>query len=136
MNDPHELRRRLADHTGSTRPYRHSLVRSFFYTEGVREFAQHAGGGAYWLLDILGTEPKIREHVMGKGFAIVVLNVVGSQALLTVANDLDDRNGFEDVVFRRQIEFTDCPVGEWKFYLEPTRIGAVTGVMCLLPQEH
>jgi len=39
----------LAQFTGSEQLYRHSLVKRFCYTDGVKYIAERAG--AYWLID-------------------------------------------------------------------------------------
>lgn len=143
MNNGLELYSQLRQYIGGDTVYHHSLVKSFLYTSGVRDFAKNAGGGAYWLLDILATEPAIAKLVVETGFAVVTLNVTGSTALLTVAADSG-----EPPVFSSNIPFTDCPEapvtpldtdGSWKFYIEVT--GCVTSdrrpqIMLLLPQEH
>lgn len=137
MNDAQELRNSLRHHGGGDQPYKHSLNRRFLYTAGVREFARNAGAGAYWLVDILATEPVIRQHVEREGFALAVLEVTGTTATLVVANDTtSDGERFEGVIYSKHIGFTDCPEGKWKFYLEPTQVGNVTGVMAMLPGER
>lgn len=138
MNDPYELRALLGHHTGGDQPYVHSLVRSFFYTEGVRAFAQNAGtGGGYWLLDILATQPEVRKAIEEDGFVLAVLDVTGDTATLTVALDTTaDGEGYKGIVYSRHISYTDCPEGRWKFYLEATVVGEQFGVMCMLPAER
>lgn len=62
MTDANELKSALCAYYGTENYYKHSLMGSrFLYTDGVRFFAQNAGGGAYWFLDILATQPEIRE---------------------------------------------------------------------------
>lgn len=140
MKDGQELYNHLRQHTGTQQVFHHSLVRSFNYTEGVRDFAQNAGGGAYWLLDILATEPAITKLVNEEGFGLVILKVTGRTAQLTVAGDSDI-----PPVYSRDLDFTDCPEapttatnteGAWKFYLEPTEVGGNPVIMCMLPQER
>ncbi|UUZ75469.1 hypothetical protein LP414_27525 [Polaromonas sp. P1(28)-13] len=140
MKDGTELYNQLRQHTGSETIFHHSLVRTFNYTEGVRDFAQSAGGGAYWLLDILATEPAITKLIKEEGFGLVILKVTGSKAVLTVAGDSDI-----PPVFSREIDLTDCPEapvtksnpeGTWKFYLEPSEVGGKPVIMCMLPQER
>lgn len=123
---------------GSDTVYFHSLVKSFHYTEGVRAFAREAG--AYWLLDILATEPTITRHVMAEGFALVRLKVTDTTAVLTVADD----DGVAPV-FTRHIAYTDCPAapvcdqntdGVWSFYIEQTMVGEAVVPICLLPVER
>jgi len=136
MKDGNELLGQMQQFTGSLQLFRHPLVRSFTFTEGVRFFAQNAGGGAYWLLDILATETAIRQLVLGQdedsGFASVRLKVTGRQADLTV----DDGNG--NVKFSRHIDLTDCPErpvtksepeGTWHFFIEPNQLG--DGTLCM-----
>lgn len=131
MKDPAQLRASLALFMGTENVYHHSLVRNFFYTDGVRHFAREAGGGAYWFLDILATEPSIKRLVDAEGFASVRLVVSGKSALLTV----DDGNG-SPPAYRQSIGYTDCPEGEWNLYIEPTEVGNKAGVMCMLPNER
>lgn len=129
MNDATELSNALAHHYGSENIYRHPFNRNFLYTDGVRTFAQNAGNGAYWLLDILATEPKVRQGVATHGFVVVVLDVNEGTAVLRMARDYNSSNSkFDTPVYTRKIDFTDCPDGMWKFYI-------VGGVM-MLPSEY
>lgn len=143
MIDGQELLNELAGYTGSETVYHHGLVKSFFYTEGVRYFAQNAGRGAYWLLDILATEPKIKNAVMELGLHLVEVQAnkdhTGS---VTIRIDTG-----RDPIFVRKLDYTDCPVKPhdphregsepfWKFYLVPTMVGDTEGVLCLLPREY
>ena len=123
---------------GSETVYFHSLARAFHYTAGVREFAFKAG--AYWLLDILATEPTIKRHVMTEGFALVQLKVIDTTAVLTVANDDN-----VEPILTKSISYTDCPAapvsehnpgGFWTFYIEQTVVGDAVVPICLLPVEH
>jgi hypothetical protein len=124
-----ELRHNLASFIGSEKAYFHALNRAVHYSEGVRFFAQNAGGGAYWLLDILASEPQILRGVAEHGMCVVLLQVVGSVAQLTVARDYNSDSGaFEAVAYTRQIDFTDCPEGQWKFYMIDN--------MIMLPSEY
>lgn len=78
------------------------------YTEGVRDFAEHAGGGAYWLLDILASETVILSLVRSSGMAIANLAAQSGRAHLSV-NDGND--GLS--VFARSMDHTDCLEGDW-----------------------
>lgn len=117
----HQLRHELAHFTGCDQPYRHSLARDVLYTDGVRHFALNSGGGAYWFLDILATEPVIRKQ--GASFAVITLTVFDGKADIAVAADAG-----QPPVFTRHIEFTDAAEGEWKFYFE--------NGMIMLPKER
>lgn len=143
MQDGNALYQALRQHTGSEHIYKHSLVAGFTYTEGVREFAQEAGGGAYWLLDILATEPAIRKAVNEDGFHLVKLDVKGTKATLSVHMDT-----ITPPVFTREIDYTDCPEHPnqdgrtehkdvfWKFYLTPNHVGNMQVITCMLPGEY
>lgn len=140
MDDANLLKRELSQYYGDETVYHHSLVRSFFYTPGVRYFLQNAGGGAYWMVDILATEPTIRKGVQEDGFCICLLKVVNGSGMLAVARDLSSEDGkepsMEGVHFTRAIASTDCPDGIWKFYMEPTQVGKQVGIMLMLPNER
>lgn len=99
----------LRQFTGTEQWYRHPLNRRMLYTDGVKCFAEEAGNGAFWLLDVMVTEVRAL-HDRGEDFLHVVLDVVGSSATLRV----DDGN--DNSLWSRQIEYTDCPQGVWNFY--------------------
>jgi hypothetical protein len=53
-----ELKENLKNFTGTEAWYRHSIYRSFLYTEGVQFLAENAG--SYWLLDqIFGSQCEV-----------------------------------------------------------------------------
>lgn len=136
MNDCQQLQSLLNGHTGSETIYKHSLVRSFCYTQGVRDFAREAGGGAYWMLDILATEALVRKLILGMGFGLVTLEVDAFKAaLLEVREDSG-----KPAAYSRRISYTDCPIcpssDGWKFYIEPTMSGEDLVLLCMLPQER
>lgn len=133
IKDAATLRAELAHYCGGDQPYKHSLNRKFCYTEGVRHFARNAGNqGAYWFLDILAFEPRVKQLVMVEGFALVLLSVSSdNSATIEVKADSD-----EAPTYSQSLEYTDCPEGEWKFYIEPTYVGADLVTMMMLPQER
>jgi hypothetical protein len=97
----------LSGFYGSPTLYRNPLTR-LGYTEGVQYFAENAGGGAYWFLDLIMFE--YRKILKREGFLSIVLTVENNQATI----DASDGNG---VYFKkRHIEYTDCPSGEYRFY--------------------
>lgn len=126
-----ELTDLLRHHSGSEQVFRHPLARSVTYTEGVREFAENAGGGAYWLLDILATEPSILKLSGDGGMAFARLQVDGNRARLEV-NDGND----SPPIYTRDLDHTDCPPGLWLFYLCATEVGEKPVTMILLPSEY
>jgi hypothetical protein len=114
-----DLRNELAHCTGTETWYRHSLNRHMRYTEGVQLFAERAAG--YWFLDIVGTE--FFQLQKKSEFVLITLLVKGRKAIILVSD------GNENKLRRnRNISFTDCPEGEWKFYL--------TNNTLLLPSEY
>ena len=106
---------------GTEAYYVNPLYRWMQYTDGVKYFAQHAGGGAYWLLDIIGTE--IKELYDHRGFLCINLKVHENESCDLVVEDGD---GSE--LRTRRMSFTDCPVGAYKFFL--------TGNVLMLASEY
>jgi hypothetical protein len=123
MNDAQDLHSLLMNYTGTDNYYRHPFSPSV-YTDGVRAFAQNAGGGAYWFLDIVLTEPVIRKAMRDEGLQIVTLSVDPEQrGHITVKRDT-----YDPVIFSRAIDTTDCPPGEWRFYF--------TDNVLMIPNEY
>lgn len=117
------LKSDLAHFTGTENYYR-SINRAVTYTDGVKYFADKAG--AHWLIDILATE--LVGHAKREEFLHIKMDVRNDKAEITA----DDGNG--KVVWRRDIDWTDCPEGEWRFYMA---LGGPEGtVVILLPSEY
>lgn len=121
MDTTAQLQERLSGYIGTENYYRHPLARPIKYTDGVRAFADHAE--AYWLVDILATQPEIVDQMRKGGFAMATLTVGEDNEADLVATD-----GDEHTVYKRHLNYTDCPPGEWKFYL--------VGEVILLPSEY
>ena len=115
---PEQLEHELADFYGSEVMYRHGLNRNVVYTEGVQYLAERVG--AYWLLDILVTEPAILGQA--RSFAAITLTVKDEKAVLSVTDGNDNQ------VYERRIDYTDFPAGEWKFFF--------TDGVLMLPGEY
>ncbi len=105
-----ELRSGLADYYGSETFTRHWANRNMLASEGVMFFVQNAGGGAFWFWDIVATE--LMEIHKKEDFIHIWIHAKDGKAVL----DADDGNG--NALWRRMIDFTDCPEGDWQFYLE------------------
>lgn len=105
-----ELKQGLAQFTG-TDDYHQHLFGNMKFTDGVKFFAENAGGGAYWYLDIIATE--VMQLQQSESFIHVALDAseIENSAILRA----DDGNGNQ--FWSRNIEFTDCPPGTWEFYL-------------------
>ncbi len=96
----------LEQFTGTEHWYRHSLVPGMLYTDGIKYFAEQAG--AYWFLDIVATEYLNLQR--REQFLLIKLDVSGSQAKIRVEDG--DGHGLK----RKDIDFTDCPEGKYKFF--------------------
>jgi hypothetical protein len=110
----------LHQFTGSEHWYQHGLVRSITYTDGAKYVADEAG--AYWLLDEIALAQKFNRGVKAEPFQVWKLAVKEQQGVLTC----DDGN--DNVVYTKQIPFTDFPLPEIKFYF--------TDNVILLPSEY
>lgn len=112
------LNYQLSFFTGTVNWYRHSIQRDVMFTDGVKFFAEAAC--AWWFVDdsIIEYAPLMRQH----GFLTITLNVSDTKAKITV----DDGN--DNVLATREIPFTDCPVGQYRFYF--------TDNVLLLPSEY
>ena len=81
----------------------------FNYTDGVMTFCDKAS--AFWLLDIVQSiylqYPQVKEDLI----SITLMVSDDKTAMIT----FEDRNG---EFYRQRIPYTDCPMGEWKFYFE------------------
>lgn len=101
----------LAQFTGTEQYHFNPLYRWLRYTDGVKYFCQHAGGGAYWFLDIMGTE--MRKLSDAEPFVISIkLSVKEDNACKITADDGDGK-----ILWFRNISYTDCPAGEYRFFL-------------------
>ena len=99
----------LAQFTGTEQWYRHSINRSILYSEGAQHVAEH--GGAYWLLDEIALIQPYDQNVAAEEFQVWTLNVQPDQ---TATLTCDDGNG--NVVFTKQIPYTDFPLDTVKLY--------------------
>jgi hypothetical protein len=111
----------LAQFHGSQQMFRHELVQRVIYTEGVLYVAETAG--AFWLVDEIATA-QLARPVRDQEFQVwrLVVNQLKSSAVLTC----DDGNG--NVVYTKQIEYTDFPAAEVQMYFTNNTI--------LLPSEN
>lgn len=112
----------LAQFTGTDVWYRHTLVPSIRYTDGVQYVAEV--GGAYWLLDEIALSQRYVAPVMAESFQLWVLAVDLERHSARLR--CENRNG--GVVFEKQIEFTDFPLNEIRFF--------VTDRVILLQSEY
>ena len=100
----------LGHHIGSATLYRHGLMRSFLYTEGVQDLAEQAG--AYWLIDLAASH-QTNAKVRREPFQLWSLRMLPADAEnMAVAEARTDTNG--RVLCKQLIPYTDFPmeVGE------------------------
>ena len=119
--------------TGTEQWFRHPLSSNFMYTDGVKFFAEHCGGGAYWFLDILATElADLQETEEFMSITLIVVDSIDKEETDKISRSgsakilVDDGNG--NVLYTREVEFTDAEEGVWKFFL--------TNNVLLLPSEY
>jgi hypothetical protein len=108
VENSNELAAALQQFTGTENYYKHWLGK-LQYTDGVKYFAETAGGGAYWFLDIVATE--ILPLQAKEPFISIELLVDSDAANLQVTDGNDNQ------IFAKAISYTDCPTGSWNFYL-------------------
>ena len=86
---------------------RHSLARSFQYSDGVRDCAE---AGLYWLIDIAATE--LPQVIPLGDLGILTFKVLGGRGDLKLEIQDDVPPAWE-----RHIDLTDAPDGTWLFYI-------------------
>ena len=99
----------LAQFTGTEQWFRHSINSKVLYTEGAQYLAEHAG--AYWLLDEIALIQPYNQNVAEEEFQVWTLAV---QSTRSATLTCDDGNG--NVVFTKQIPYTDFPLETIKLY--------------------
>lgn len=104
-----DLQDNLRHFTGTDNWFKHHFNKHLLYTDGVKFFAEHAGGGAYWFLDIIASEIWQLQSI--EPFMVIYLEVHDSKAIIAC------EDGNDKEVYRREIAYTDCPEGSWLFYL-------------------
>ena len=112
---------------GANQFFRHPLARLFLYSDGVKECAD---AGCYWLLDILATElPRaFRSRPQFTDMCIVAVTVKDESAKIVGEFEDDDAKPY-----RRTVDYTDMPAGEWLFYVSNDGDGHLR---CILPKEY
>lgn len=112
-----QLKNELSKHYGTKQYFR--MFPKLIYTEGVKDFAEKAGG--YWLLTDIALflmDKKLRSEY----FLSIKLSVKDRAAVLT----FDDGNG--EMLLKKDYKYTDCPEGEWEMFY--------TSDVLMLPSEY
>jgi uncharacterized protein DUF6876 len=99
----------LSQFTGSENWYRHGINRKVTFTDGAKHVADH--GGAYWLIDEIAIIQPYDKRVAAEEFQVWKLKVRTDHTATLSCED-----GNDNVVFTKEIEFTDFPLDEITFY--------------------
>jgi hypothetical protein len=111
----------LRHFTGSENWYRHGVNRNVSFTDGAKYVADE--GGAYWLLDEIAIIQPHDKRVATEEFQVWKLVVRPDR---TATLSCEDGNG--NVVFAKQIEYTDFPIPEITLWF--------SNKVIYLPSEH
>jgi hypothetical protein len=114
-------RAELTQFTGTENWYRHALVRTVLYTDGVQYLAERAG--AHWLIDEIALAQRYQPEVAAEEFQLWRLTVHDDRRAILACE-----NGNGDVVLTKEIPFTDFPFDEIKLYSVSNTI--------MLPSEY
>jgi hypothetical protein len=111
------------------------FTRNFLYTSGIQEVADAAG--AYWLLDIAGTEvaPLMLKRFKDTGNSIAFLRILSAKGAAKLQLINDEGAAPE---WSKTIHMTDFPDGDWKLMLAVDQVvqpGKDSVVMCLISEN-
>jgi len=122
MHDTKELTAAdLLQFTGSEQWYRHGIVRDVLFTDGAKYVADQAE--AYWLLDEIALAQRYEKRVADEEFQHWKLTVNADHTATLTCDD-----GNDNIVYSKEIEYTDFPLDEIRLYY--------AGKTILLPSEH
>ena len=99
----------LSQFTGTENYYRTNHLFAKDMADGVQYFAENAGNGAFWFLDIVATE--IYPLTKKDPFLAINMLVEDGQAKIAV------EDGDLKLLFSKHIAHTDCPSGLYEFFL-------------------
>lgn len=140
IKDAAELKAECDKYYGTENHILTGLTRNIIITDGINFLRQAAGGGAFWLVDLIASyQNKLQKHPMLKDFQLWTIEKDPKNAegcIVTCHIDTDQP------FLKQEVEYTDFPLDDegFKLYVEPTYIG-VNGVerrmpCILLPTEH
>jgi len=99
----------LTQFTGTEQYYRHGLNRRVLFTDGAKYVADSAG--AYWLLDEIALIQPYSKRVAAEEFQVWKLVVRPDRTATLTCDD-----GNDNVVYKKEIKYTDFPLDEIAFY--------------------
>lgn len=111
----------LEQFTGSENWYQHGIMKRITFTDGVKYVADQ--GGAYWLIDEIALH-QLQPEIKAQPFQVWKLTVDLEKCKGTLTCEDGDGN----VVFTKELHYTDFPLAEIKFYF--------TDNVILLPSEY
>ncbi len=111
----------LAQFTGTENWYRHGINRNVLFTDGARYVADE--GGAYWLLDEIAIIQPYDKRIAAEPFQVWKLVVRPDRTATLTCED-----GNDNLVFTKEIPFTDFPLDEITLWFANNTI--------YLPSEH
>jgi hypothetical protein len=114
MLTPAEITSGLSNFHGTERYHRLTLSPKLLATDGVAWLAENAQ--CFWLIDeimLAQTLPEIRRNKCLQEMQFWSLKVHGSKAVLVCEEDTDKP------VYKKNINYTDFPLNEIKFYVAP-----------------
>ncbi len=121
MNTQELTKENLAAFKGTTKWYRHPVVKKMLYTDGIKYVVERAA--AYWLLDEI-TYQQYYPRVKNEEFQVWILSVDPDKCSAVLS--CDDGNG--RILCTKRIDYTDFPLAEIKIY--------VANNVILLPGEY
>jgi hypothetical protein len=111
----------LRQFTGTENWYRHGINRKVLFTDGIEYVANE--GGAYWLIDAIALAQLSEKSVSTEAFQVWTLKVREDRTASLVCDD-----GNDNIVYTQNIDFTDFPIDEIRFYFTDNTL--------LLPSEY
>jgi len=100
--------------------FRHPLVRSFAYSDGIMNVADT---GCWWLIDIAATELPAVLKKKGQYMGTLTATTKGGKAKLTMTGSGDV------LLWKRKIDYTDMPDGEWNFFVSIEEDGSARMIL-------
>jgi hypothetical protein len=114
MDSPEDLRAVLAQFVGPTANlWTNASWPWLKYSDGVQAFAEHAGKGAYWLIDRIGRQAQQAAQVVHELHISVAVDRAGVARITAT----DGKTSAPQIRPLRVLG-TGCPEGTWQFVLD------------------